>query len=98
MTKYRKSIPMQSNRVLGIDPGFDRVGVAVMDKGSVLFSTCIKTSSKLPHQERLLQIGKGVGKVIERWKPQDLAIETLFFNQNTSTELKVAEARGVIIY
>ena len=98
MTKYRKSIPMQSNRVLGIDPGFDRVGVAVMDKGSVLFSTCIKTSSKLPHQERLLQIGKGVGKVIERWKPQDLAIETLFFNQNTSTALKVAEARGVIIY
>jgi len=84
--------------VLGIDPGFDRIGVAILEADKVLFSTCIETSRKAKHEERLLQIGEELGAVIKKWKPTDLAIEKLFFNQNVSTALKVSEARGVILY
>ncbi|MEK7227649.1 MAG: crossover junction endodeoxyribonuclease RuvC [Patescibacteria group bacterium] len=87
-----------ASRILAIDPGFDRVGVAILDEKGVLFSCCIETNRKLPHEERLLMIGKELGGIIKKWKPQDLAIENLFFNQNTTNALKVAEARGVILY
>ncbi|MEX2014275.1 MAG: crossover junction endodeoxyribonuclease RuvC [Parcubacteria group bacterium] len=86
------------NRVLGIDPGFDRVGVAVMEDGSLLYSTCIETDRKTSHSKRLEVIGSEVREIIKKWKPKVLAIEKLFFNQNTTNALKVSEARGVIIY
>lgn len=93
----RMSIPMP-NRVLAIDPGFDRIGAAVLEKDVVLFSQCIETDRKLPHSERLLQIGEAVRKIIKKWAPESLAIEELFFNQNITNALKVSEARGVILY
>src|SRR3989344_9327853 len=86
------------NRVLAIDPGFDRIGVAILDKKEVLYSYCIETNRKLSHEKRLLEIGRFIKRVIKKWKPQALAIENLFFNKNISTALKVSEARGVIIY
>ncbi|MBI2086770.1 MAG: crossover junction endodeoxyribonuclease RuvC [Candidatus Zambryskibacteria bacterium] len=88
---------MQS-RVLAVDPGFDRIGVAILKKDNVLFSACIETDRKLLHSERLLDIGENIKKIIKKWKPKSLAIENLFFNQNISTALKVSEARGVILY
>lgn len=89
-------------RVIGIDPGFDRAGLAVLEKDGgtekVCFSTCVTTSPKNAHAERLEIVGSALRKAIQEWKPDALAIETLFFNQNTTTALKVAEARGVILY
>ncbi|MDP2642090.1 MAG: crossover junction endodeoxyribonuclease RuvC [bacterium] len=84
--------------ILAIDPGFDRIGVAVLDREKLFFSKCIETDRKLPHAERLLQIGTSVRSIIKKWKPVSLAIESLFFNQNTTNALKVSEARGVILY
>ena len=98
MTKSKKFIQMQSNIVLGIDPGFDRLGVAILQDNEVLYSECIETSKKLPHQERLFEIGERVRVVIKEWKPNVLAIETLFFNKSVTSALKVSESRGVIIY
>lgn len=95
--KSRMSIPMPS-RVLGVDPGFDRIGIAVLEKDRVLYSCCIETNRKLPHSERLLEIGRAIRKIIKKWKPDDLAIESLFFNQNITNAIKVSEARGVVIY
>ncbi|MDQ3089715.1 MAG: crossover junction endodeoxyribonuclease RuvC [bacterium] len=93
---------MQVNKiVLAIDPGFDRIGVAVLEKQTkevVLFSECISTSPKDTHESRLEKIGLRVREIIIEWNPRDLAIEKLFFNQNTTSALKVAEARGVILY
>ena len=86
------------NRVLGVDPGFDRIGIAVLEKNEVLFSHCIETNRKAPHSERLLQIGNEISEVIKKWKPTDLAIENLFFNKSVTNAMKVAEARGVIIF
>jgi crossover junction endodeoxyribonuclease RuvC len=97
------SIQTQNNsRVLGIDPGFDRVGVAVLEgsssKQTLLFSECIQTSAKDVHEKRLEIVGKRIREVIETWKPNSLSIEKLFFGQNTTSAIKVAEARGVILY
>ena len=86
------------SRVLGIDPGFDRVGIAVLEKERLLYSSCIVTNRKDSHELRLRHMGREVKRVIDEWQPKDMAIEKLFFNQNTSSALKVAEARGVILY
>ena len=98
MKKSKTSTQMRSDTVLAIDPGFDRVGVAVLSGEKVLLSCCVVTDRKQSHAERLLTIGEAVKKIIKKWSPDSLAIEKLFFNQNVSTAIKVAEARGVIIY
>ena len=95
-------------RVLGIDPGFERLGIAILEsaqggsassrKEKVLFSECFKTSSKLEFAERLSLIGEEIRKVIKKYKPEVLAIETLFLNTNQKTVMRVAEARGVVVY
>lgn len=91
-------------RILGIDPGFERLGVAILeknkkiDKERVVFSECFKTSSKLDFGERLHLIGEEVRKIIKKYKPEVLAIETLFLNTNQKTVMRVTEARGVAIY
>lgn len=88
-------------RILGIDPGFERLGIAVLEKNTnetVIFSECFKTSSKLDFPERLRLIGEEVKKIIQKYKPEVLAIETLFLNTNQKTVMRVAEARGVVVY
>ena len=102
MMKSRMSTPTLSNIVLAIDPGFDRIGIAMMrlekENLVLLFSECLKTNSKKTRPERLLTIGERVKELIKKWKPKTLAIETLFFNTNTTSALGVAEARGVIVF
>ena len=91
-------------RILGIDPGFERLGIAVLEKTRgdkkerVVFSECFKTSSKLDFAERLKLLGEEVKRVIKKYKPEVLAIETLFLNTNQKTVMRVAEVRGVVIY
>ena len=99
--KSKTSTPTP-NSVLAVDPGFGRIGVAVLVEESsrqkLLYSECIETDKKTPHEERLLYLGESLRKIIKEWQPKALAIEKLFFNQNTNTALRVAEARGVILY
>ena len=97
-------------RILGIDPGFERLGIAILEpiareeRGGknydhkVIFSECFKTSAKLDFSERLNLLGKEVKKIIKEYKPEVLAIETLFLNTNQKTVMRVAEARGVVVY
>ncbi len=90
--------------VLGIDPGYERLGIAIVEKkpedkvGLLLYSSCFKTSSTLPFEDRLQLLGEEVERVIEQFQPNILSIEKLFFNSNQKTATNVAEARGVIIY
>lgn len=96
------SIPISFNRVLAIDPGFDRIGLAIVtleqDEPRLLFSECLETNAKKARPERLLFIGKRIEQVIKKWQPETLAIENLFFNTNTTSAIGVAEAKGIIIY
>lgn len=90
-------------KILAIDPGFERIGVAILErlpkeKDALVYSTCFKTSAKIPFHERLTTIGTEMESVIKKYKPQALAIEKLYFTTNQKTVMNVAEARGVIIY
>lgn len=87
-------------RVLGIDPGLGRVGVAIItSRGaalSLLTATTIQTQVKAPAEERFLQIQKELQALIKKFQPTRGAIEKLFFQKNISTAMAVAEARGII--
>jgi len=90
-------------KILGIDPGFERIGIAILEKEKnskekLLFSECFKTASSLCFSERLFLIGKKINQIIKKHKPGFLAIETLFLNTNQKTVMRVAEVRGVVIY
>ncbi|MEN9852515.1 MAG: crossover junction endodeoxyribonuclease RuvC, crossover junction endodeoxyribonuclease RuvC [Candidatus Parcubacteria bacterium] len=88
--------------ILAIDPGFERLGVAILSKeGStqtLLYSTCVQTDKRLEFSERLLALGLAVETVIAQYMPEALAIEELFFTTNQKTVMKVAEVRGMLIY
>lgn len=90
-------------KILAIDPGYERIGIAIIEKtfekkDSLVFSECFNTSTKIPFAERLRNIGEEVEKVINKYKPEALAIETLYFTTNQKTVMGVSEARGTIIY
>lgn len=91
-------------KIIGIDPGYERVGIAVLEKNkgdkkeTLLYSNCFKTSAKLPLPERLLLIGDEIKSVIKKYSPEMLSIEKLYFERNTSSAMGVSEARGTIIY
>jgi crossover junction endodeoxyribonuclease RuvC len=89
-------------KIISIDPGYERLGIAILDKEksekeSLVFSECFKTLSKEKHPERLAKIQTRIIELINKYKPEELAIETLFFNTNQKTALLVAETRGTII-
>lgn len=91
-----------SLKILAIDPGYERMGLAILEKNGhsekIIFSECFKTSSKIKHSERLELIGQEIESVILKYKPSTLATEKLFFSNNKKTAMFVAEARGVILY
>lgn len=95
---------MNNNRVLSIDPGYERLGIAVLEKNPItnkpflVFSECFKTKKSLEFSDRLVQIGKHLISIIEKHKPNCFAIENLFLSNNQKTAMRVAETRGVLLY
>lgn len=87
--------------ILGIDPGIAIVGWGVVsyEKGS--FTTlgygAIRTESGLPVEDRLAIIHRELYEIIDKYKPECMSVEELFWNTNQKTGIVVAEARGVII-
>lgn len=88
--------------ILGIDPGFAIVGFGVLQsqRGTSVLQRCgvITTQAGLPMPRRLLQIGEDIETLILQFKPDEIAVEELFFNTNVTTGIGVAQARGVILY
>ena len=92
-------------RILAIDPGFERLGIAILEIKNqnkntpiLLYSECFQTEKNVPFPERLVLIGKKIKKIVKKFNIDTLAIETLFFNTNQKTAMQVSEARGVVIY
>jgi len=87
-------------RILAIDPGYDRLGIAVVEgdasRPTLLWSDCTQPD-KGAHEKRLAHVSLAVTEAIREYKPDALAIETLFFNKNIKTAIGVAEARGAIL-
>lgn len=89
-------------RVIGIDPGYGRCGIAILEKEGgrerVLYSTCVETSAKHPFPQRLAQVANECADLIAKHRPDALAIERLYFSSNQKTAMQVAEVRGAIVY
>ena len=87
--------------ILGIDPGLAIVGWGVLEyhKGAfrVMGYGSIQTKAGLPVEERIKQIYDSMNIIIDKYKPEVMAIEELFWNTNQTTGIRVAEARGVIL-
>jgi crossover junction endodeoxyribonuclease RuvC len=93
----------QTLRIIGIDPGYERLGIAVIERKEkqpdrLLFSECFKTSAKLDFTDRLLLLGQEIARVLAEYQPQVMGIETLFLDNNHKSAMFVSEARGVIEY
>lgn len=87
-------------RILAIDPGFDRLGIAVLEgdpsKPTYIWSDCV-TPPKGAAAMRLGKVYEAVSAAIKEYAPDALAIESLFFSINKKTAIGVAEARGAIL-
>ena len=92
---------MNERRILGIDPGFGRLGYAVITaKGNdlgLLVCDAVMTPKTLAYPQRLQQIYEQLGAIIAEYQPAEAAIEVLFFGKNVTTAIAVAQARGVAI-
>lgn len=85
-------------KILGIDPGYDRIGIAILEDKSLIYSECFSTNPKDDFHKRLKDVGEKINKIIKEYEPKAMAIESLFITKNQKTAMKVAEARGVISY
>lgn len=88
-------------KILGIDPGLATVGYGIIEyignKYNAIDYGIIETKNTYDEPTRLFQIYKSLSKLIEKYEPNEVAIEELFFNKNIRTAIQVAQARGVEI-
>ena len=88
-------------RILGIDPGIAIVGFGLIEsnRGSVrmLQYGAVTTEAGLPLATRLVQIENDMTALISQLKPDEIAVEELFFSKNITTGIAVAHGRGVIL-
>ena len=94
---------------LAIDPGYGRCGVAVVEKENgpstslrvkkeiLLYSACIETSATDEFSKRLAAVADECARLLERYKPDALALEKLYITRNQKTAMRVAEVRGALI-
>jgi crossover junction endodeoxyribonuclease RuvC len=87
--------------IIGIDPGYDRVGIAIGQKTGktwqILHQGCIQTNSKDQLFERYRQISQELDALLSKYQVSEAGIESLFWFKNQTTALPVSEARGVIL-
>ena len=87
--------------ILGIDPGLAIVGWGVIAYDRGRFKTlgygAIRTPAGTRTEERLAGIYRDLNTIIDHFRPDEMAVEELFFNTNITTGIRVAEARGVVL-
>ncbi|MBI2053945.1 MAG: crossover junction endodeoxyribonuclease RuvC [Candidatus Staskawiczbacteria bacterium] len=90
--------------IIGIDPGIEKIGYGIIEKHNlkkedpeVLDYGCITTSRFLKKEERLKKISLDITRLLKKYKPGIMAVESLFFFKNLKTAISVSEAKGVIL-
>ena len=87
--------------IIGIDPGYAIIGYGVIsyekNRFSVLDFGAVTTPAHTPFPSRLRTVYEDLGFLLDKYKPEAMAIEKLFFNTNKKTAVDVAQARGVIL-
>ncbi|MCQ2435719.1 MAG: crossover junction endodeoxyribonuclease RuvC [Clostridia bacterium] len=88
-------------RILGIDPGLAIVGYGVVDfvggKFRVIAMGSIETPAGIDTEDRLEMIYNDLTEIVREYRPDEMAVEELFFNTNQTTGIAVAEARGIVL-
>ncbi|MCQ2455281.1 MAG: crossover junction endodeoxyribonuclease RuvC [Clostridia bacterium] len=88
-------------RIFGIDPGYAIVGYGIIEYNGLHFSVvsygAVTTEAKTEFSSRLNAIYSDLLTLFQKYKPDCVSIEKLFFNTNTTTAIDVAQARGVIL-
>ena len=88
-------------RVIGIDPGTATTGYGILENRNrrleLLEYGCILTQKNKPTALRLLEIYQDLTKLIKKYRPQIIAVESVFFYNNVKTAIAVAQARGVVL-
>ncbi len=88
-------------RVLGIDTALRTTGVAVVEKNGNVWRALefglIKNPQSAPHSECLMKLFNGVREIIARTKPDEVAVEGIFFSKNIKVAVILGEARGAVI-
>lgn len=89
-------------RVLGIDPGTHRIGWGIIEGSPshpyLVSCDCLEFPPHTSTAQSLLQIQSAIERLILEFKPEQVGIEALFVQRNLKTAIKVAQARGVILY
>jgi crossover junction endodeoxyribonuclease RuvC len=97
-----KSTSTRPSRVLAFDPGYERLGVAVVEKSggkeTLVHSECVRTPATITFPERLLLLGEATERLIKKFRPDAMALEEVFFAKNEKTAIKIAEVRGMLSY
>ncbi|MBQ1564208.1 crossover junction endodeoxyribonuclease RuvC [Candidatus Saccharibacteria bacterium] len=93
---------MAKKRILGVDPGTGICGFGVVEfalhkKPHMVTAGVISTPAHTPLADRLMDIYDSLNQIIDETQPDEVSIEKLFFNQNITTGISVAEARGVVL-
>ena len=87
--------------VLGIDPGYAIVGYGIVKYQNNRFTPidygAVTTKAGIEFSSRLEKIYEEIYDLIQKYKPDAISIEKLFFNTNSTTAIDVAQARGVIL-
>ena len=87
--------------ILGIDPGLATLGWGVIDaqpgRQRLIEYGCILTTPDQRFPERLKQIGEDMRALLQRFQPEEIAFEELFFSKNVTTGIQVGGARGVAL-
>lgn len=88
-------------RIIGIDPGYAIVGFGVLDYDGYKFTPieygAVTTEAGTPFPKRLKCIYEDINFILDRFKPDFMSIETLFFTTNQKTAINVAQARGIVV-
>ncbi len=101
----KKSIPMQNSRnrkliFLGIDPGISSIGYGVIKSTGghlrMLDAGILEINSKNNKNQHYRKIARALSKLIKKWKPSTIGIETILFYKNARTAMTVAETIGVL--
>jgi crossover junction endodeoxyribonuclease RuvC len=91
-------------RVLALDPGYERLGIAIIEKDiktgkeSWVYSETFRTVGTDEFADRLEQIGTHIKSIIDIYKPSMCAIENLFISNNQKTAMRVSEVRGALLF
>ncbi|MBE5820996.1 MAG: crossover junction endodeoxyribonuclease RuvC [Clostridiales bacterium] len=88
-------------KILGIDPGFAITGYSVItyegNKFKLIESGAVNTSKDMPFEDRLACIYDKVTDLIKEYSPDYISVEELFFNNNVTTAIGVAQGRGAVL-